>query len=94
MSNDVGYEAGFHELEQAVGTLEGGDLGLDASLKAYERGVELLIYLKGLLDGAERTVAILRGDGASGTLDAVAFDASATAPPPTAAPQEEDDLPY
>ena len=94
MGNDVGYEVGFRELEHAVGTLEGGDLGLDASLRTYERGVQLLIYLNGLLDGAERTVALLRGDGASGTLDAVPFDAAATAQTPTAMPLEVDDLPY
>ncbi len=91
MNLDLGYEAGFRELELAVGVLEGGELGLDDSLKAFEQGVRLLAYLNSLLDGAERTVAILQGDGANGTLNAIPFDATATTstPPPPA-----DDLPF
>ena len=93
MASDVGFEVGFRRLEQTVGTLEGGDLGLDAALTTYEDGVRLLRYLYGLLDGAERTVALLREDGAP---DPAPFDAAATIerPPADAPAADLDDLPF
>ena len=95
-ATDVGFEVGFRQLEQTVGTLEGGDLGLDAALTTYEQGVRLLRYLYGLLDGAERTVALLREDGTPDPEPAAPFDTSATAGiAPAEAPNGDlDDLPF
>jgi exodeoxyribonuclease VII small subunit len=51
----------LRELERTVANLESGELGIDEALAAYERGVGLLGRCKGLLDVAERKVAVLTG---------------------------------
>lgn len=56
-------EEGFEELLEAtegiVDTLEGGGLGLEESLKLYEKGVENLRRCAKQLDTAEEKVKIL-----------------------------------
>ena len=47
------FEQAFAELEEAVRTLERGDLLLEESLALYERGQELAAYCAQLLDEAE-----------------------------------------
>ena len=47
------FEQAFAELEEAVRTLERGDLPLEESLALYERGQELAAYCAKLLDDAE-----------------------------------------
>ena len=42
-----------------VEALEGGELTLEESFSAYERGARLSAYLKGLLDQGERRIAAL-----------------------------------
>lgn len=79
MGSEVGFEVALEQLEQTVGALEGGELGLDGALSTYEQGVRLLRYCYGLLDGAERTVALLKGIGSSGAPELSPFDATATA---------------
>ena len=37
----VDFESALEELEELVSRMESGDLSLDESLKAFERGVEL-----------------------------------------------------
>lgn len=55
--------AGFEELlaasEEIVDALESGGLGLEESLKLYEKGVENLRHCAQLLDAAEAKVKIL-----------------------------------
>ncbi len=55
--------AGFEELlaasEEIVDALEGGGLGLEESLKLYEKGVENLRQCAQLLEAAETKVKIL-----------------------------------
>jgi exodeoxyribonuclease VII small subunit len=92
MAPDFGFEAALRRLEQAVEELEAGDLGLDGALAKYEEGVRLLARCHGLLDGAERKVALLTGVDATGAATTAPFDASATADrePPTAADPSSD----
>lgn len=56
-------ESGFEDLlaatEEIVGTLEDSGLGLEESLKLYEKGVENLRRCAKLLDTAEEKVKIL-----------------------------------
>ena len=88
-SDALGFEAALRQLEQAVDDLEGGGLGVDEALATYERGVRLLAHCRGLLDGAERRVALLTGVDASGAAATAPFDAAATADraaPPDARP--------
>lgn len=62
-----GEEPTFDErlarLEQLVGDLEGGELGLEDSLGRYTEGVELLKNCKAQLEGYRRRVEELVGDG-------------------------------
>ena len=74
-----GFEAALRQLERTVDDLEGGDLGLDGALAKYELGVKLLTHCYGLLDGAERVVALLDAVDAAGSPQTSPFDAAATA---------------
>jgi len=60
------FEAALAELEQIVHELEEGQIGLDDSLKRYERGVKLLRRCYGLLEGAERKIELLSGVDSQG----------------------------
>jgi exodeoxyribonuclease VII small subunit len=71
------FEAALELLQRTVERLESGDLGLDDSLAAYERGVRLLAQCHKLLDTAERQVALITGVGVDGTPETTPFDASA-----------------
>lgn len=48
----MSYEAARDELAKVVSTLESGGLGLEESLKLWERGEELANICKEWLDGA------------------------------------------
>jgi exodeoxyribonuclease VII small subunit len=50
------------ELERIVRDLESGDLGLDAALGLYERGVALIRLCAGQLDRAEARLQALTID--------------------------------
>ncbi len=50
------FEAALAELESIVGGLERGELTLDESVRAFERGTGLLRILTARLDDAERRV--------------------------------------
>ncbi len=57
------FETALEELETLVEQLEGGQLSLEDSLKAYERGVALTRHCQDALRTAEQRVSILAGDG-------------------------------
>ena len=57
------FEEHLRALEDGVRELEGGEATLDESLAAYERSVGHLRACHEILDGAERKVKILAGDG-------------------------------
>lgn len=48
----MSYEAARDELQKVVATLESGGLGLEESLKLWERGEELAAICQDWLDGA------------------------------------------
>ncbi len=87
----IEFEAALEELERIVSDLERGDSPLATSLARYERGIRLLSHCHGLLDGAERTVALLAGVDDNGEPVASPFDTTATAdrdrPDPAAGPR-------
>ena len=64
---DLTFETAFEGLERIVDELERGDLDLSASLAGYERGVALLSRCQSLLDGVDRSVALLTGVEPDGT---------------------------
>jgi exodeoxyribonuclease VII small subunit len=57
------FEAAIAELEGIVKQLENGDLALDASLKLYERGVQLSRFFHARLEDAERRIEVLNERG-------------------------------
>jgi exodeoxyribonuclease VII small subunit len=79
MNDEIGFEGAVEELERIVEELERGRPDLGTALARYERGVRLLGHCQGLLDGAERSVALLTGVDESGGPITAPFDASATA---------------
>ena len=66
---DLSFEAAMLELEQLVEQLEAGDLSLDQSLKAFERGVLLTRLCQNELKQAELKVQQLNSDGELEDLD-------------------------
>ena len=77
--DEIGFEGAVEELERIVEELERGRPDLGTALARYERGVKLLGHCQGLLDGAERSVALLTGVDEEGRPITAPFDASATA---------------
>jgi exodeoxyribonuclease VII small subunit len=63
----MGFEQAFRELESLVERLERGEVGLEESLEAFERGLALQRVCEQALDRAERRVEILTSrDGSQG----------------------------
>lgn len=58
---ELTFREALTELEGIVRKLEGNELELEESLKAYERGVRLLRSLQGRLDEAQQKVTVLMG---------------------------------
>jgi len=56
------FEAASSELEDIVTTMEAGQMSLEASLKAYKRGAELLQYCQKQLQDAQQQVRVLEDD--------------------------------
>jgi exodeoxyribonuclease VII small subunit len=96
---EIEFEAALDELERIVGDLERGDSSLADALARYGRGIRLLSHCHGLLDGAERTVALLSGVDDEGQPMVTPFDTTATADrarpdsanSPSPRPRESDD---
>ena len=102
---EVPFEEALERLERIVDDLERGELDLAASLASYEKGVALLARCQALLDGVDRSVALLTGVEEDGTPITMPFDGSATPDAPPARPgrskpfgaspdAEEIDVPY
>lgn len=59
----VNFETAIAELEALVQRMESGDLTLDDSLLAFERGVQLTRQCQSALKLAEQRVTLLTADG-------------------------------
>lgn len=75
---ELSFEAAVSQLEAIVEALEQGEPSLAAALAKYENGVQLLTRCYGLLEKAERSVAVLTGVDAEGTPTTQPFDDAAT----------------
>ncbi len=53
------FETALKKLEDVVKRLEGGELSLDESIKAFEEGVKLAGFCSRKLDEAEQRVELL-----------------------------------
>jgi exodeoxyribonuclease VII small subunit len=58
-TNPLDFEAAMRDLEEIVERLEHGDLPLEESLKAFERGILLTRNCQSALKDAEQKVEIL-----------------------------------
>ena len=66
---DVDFEAALKSLEDLVKQMESGQLGLEASLAAFERGVALTRQCQAALKQAELRVRTLTEDNELADLD-------------------------
>ncbi|MDC0214945.1 exodeoxyribonuclease VII small subunit [Gammaproteobacteria bacterium] len=57
--SNVDFESALKELENLVSKMEDGELSLDDSLKAFERGIELTRSCQSSLEKAELRIQIL-----------------------------------
>ncbi|MEN9503207.1 MAG: hypothetical protein RI964_2492 [Pseudomonadota bacterium] len=57
------FETAMAELETLVQRMESGELSLEASLKEFERGVQLTRFCQEALKAAEQRVKLVSGDG-------------------------------
>jgi exodeoxyribonuclease VII small subunit len=53
------FEQSLDELEKLVASMEQGEMSLDDSLKAFERGIALFRQCQGALSEAEQRVSLL-----------------------------------
>ncbi len=74
VADSADFESALKELESLVEELERGELSLEASLKAFERGVSLTRYCQTALREAEQRVAVLTADGDAERLEPLAED--------------------
>lgn len=63
------FEAALEELEALVTRMESGDLTLDESLQAFERGVKLARQCQSELKQAEQRIQVLTEEGDLTALD-------------------------
>lgn len=86
----LAYEQLVEELEGVVKQLEAGDLPLEDSLRAFERGVLLSQAAEGRLDAAEHRVEVLLQGDRVGALPGQESPVVRGA----TIPGEDDDLPF
>ena len=72
--NAIDFETALEELESLVLKMESGELSLDESLKAFERGVKLARQCQNELKNAELKVQALTDDGKLAPLDSTNDD--------------------
>lgn len=72
--NAIDFETALEELESLVLKMERGELSLDESLKAFERGVKLARQCQNELKNAELKVQALTDDGELAPLDSTNDD--------------------
>jgi exodeoxyribonuclease VII small subunit len=70
--NPVDFEQALDQLENLVEAMEGGDLSLEDSLKAFEQGIKLSRECQTALATAEQKVQLLLEE--NGQLKAVDLD--------------------
>ena len=71
---EVDFEASLKALEVLVKQMESGELGLEESLAAFERGVRLTRRCQAALKQAEMRVQALTDEGAFKDLDVGSLD--------------------
>lgn len=65
-SDEPGFEESVEQVEALIDQIEQGEIGLEASVEAYEKGVALIKRCRGILDQAEQRITELTESGDSG----------------------------
>jgi exodeoxyribonuclease VII small subunit len=86
---DLPFEDALDRIERIVGDLEQGAPELAAALAQYEEAIRLLAHCHGLIEGAERTIALLTGVNDQGQPLTTPFDATATVERESPAPSRK-----
>jgi len=60
LSPKISFEEALQDLEDVADKLEGGELGLDDSIKEFEKGIKLARFCQQKLEEAERKIEILQ----------------------------------
>ena len=64
---DLSFEDALAELERIVRALDAGQSSLEASLRDYEKGIQLLRHCHATLQNAERRIEILKNVNPDGS---------------------------
>lgn len=75
--DDLDFETALAELEALVEQMESGELSLEASLAAFERGVKLTRHCQAALTEAELKVKVLTEENTLEDLDVATLDEDA-----------------
>ena len=75
---ELSFEAALTELETLVARMETGELSLEESLAAFERGVKLTRHCQSALKDAELKVKVLTESGALEPLGVDTIDDTST----------------
>ena len=59
MAAKLTFEDAVAQLEDLIGQIESGEIGLEDALKRYEDGTKLIRHCRGILDRAETRIAEL-----------------------------------
>ena len=59
---DFDFEGALEQLEELVASMEDGELSLEDSLKAFEKGIKLTRECQSALKNAEQKVQVLLGE--------------------------------
>jgi len=71
---DIDFESALVELESLVAQMETGEMSLEASLQAFERGVKLTRHCQSALKNAELKVKVLTAENTLEDLDIADID--------------------
>lgn len=81
------FEEALEQVERIIERIESGQIGLEASIREYERGARLLKTCRGILDRAERRIEELNSE-------LLSEGADSSSDPPEASDEEDDLVPF
>lgn len=92
-ARDERFEQQLESLEKIVREIDSGELSLEQSVEAFERGVKLVRSLNSKLDEVEKRVEVLM-KGVSGELDGRPYDDQPESVRAADKAEDDDDIPF
>jgi exodeoxyribonuclease VII small subunit len=92
-ANGRKFEEQLENLETIVSQIDSGELSLEESIDAFERGVRLVRSLNRKLDEVERRVEVLMR-GADGELKSIPYEGEGGAEETAETSKKDDDVPF